>query len=95
MKDPWVYTGETSQFNIEDMTTDRLEVLKYIKDIDTSKASAVPNLASKILKPALIALIDQITFIFNLCLRIHYGYQRLALQGYAFSPISLLFMPVT
>ena len=28
-------------------------------------------------------------------LRIHYGYQRLALQGYAFSPISLLFMPVT
>ena len=68
MTDPWVYTGETFENNIDDMFTDRQEVLKLIKDIDTTKASAVPNIASKILKPALIALIDQITFIFNLCL---------------------------
>ena len=56
MMDPWVYTGEISENTIDDMHTDRYEVLKLVKDIDTSKASAVPNLGSKIVKPALIAL---------------------------------------
>ena len=69
MNDPWVYSGDTCIDFIEDMTTNRLEVMRYIKEIDTSKASAVPLLASKILKPALCTLIDQITFVFNLCLR--------------------------
>ena len=69
MRDPWVYTGNISPYVMDDMHTDKNEVLKYIKEIVTSKASAVPNIASKVLKPALITLIDQITFIFNLCFR--------------------------
>ena len=32
--------------------------------------------------------------LYSNALRIHYGYERLALQGCVFSPISLLFMPV-
>ena len=67
MTDPWVYTGDECPNNIQDIHTDSVEVLKYLKEIDTSKASAVPYLASKILKPAFISLVDQITFIFNLC----------------------------
>ena len=67
MTDPWVYTGDECPNIIQDIHTDSVEVLKYLKEIDTSKASAVPYLASKILKPAFISLVDQITFIFNLC----------------------------
>ena len=48
-----------------------LEVLKYLKAIDTCKASSVTNLATKVLKPALLALIDQLTFIYNLCLTLN------------------------
>ena len=52
---------------IDDIHTEPIEVTKYLKEIDTSKASAVPYLASKIPKPAFIALADQLSFIFNLC----------------------------
>ena len=67
MTDPWVYTGIVYDESINDIRTDHIEVMKLIKDIDVSKASAVPFLASKILKPAFIALADQLSFIFNLC----------------------------
>ena len=68
MNDPWVYNGNTCPNAIDDIFTDNIEVLKYLKEIDTSKASSVPNVSSKILKPALISLIDELTYIFNLCL---------------------------
>ena len=67
MTEPWVYTGDECPNNIQDIRTNSPEVMKYLQEIDTTKASAVPNLASKILKPAFIKLVDQLTFIFNLC----------------------------
>ena len=68
MNDPWVYNGNTGSNAIDNIFTDNVEVLKYLKETDTSKASSVPNVSSKILKPALISLIDELTYIFNLCL---------------------------
>ena len=67
-QDPWSYTGKIIENNIPDIRTNRVEVLKLIKDININKSSAIPNLSSKVLKPACLALIDQFTFIFNLCL---------------------------
>ena len=67
MSDPWNYDGLNVANSIPDITTDRLEVLKLLNEIDIYKSSAIPTLSSKILKPALISLIDQITFIYNLC----------------------------
>ena len=40
----------------------------YIKDIDTSKASDVPHITAKILNPAFTVFVNQLTYIFNLCL---------------------------
>ena len=68
MNDHWVYTGNECLNTIEDIQTNQIEVLKYLKDIDMVKSSAIPNLSSKILKPSLIALLEQTTFTFNLCL---------------------------
>ena len=68
MNDSWSYEGDTCPNSIEDITMNNIEVLKFLKEIDTSKSSAVPNLATKVLKPALIALVSEITYIFNLCL---------------------------
>ena len=67
--DPWAYNGNVCPNTIDDMYTNNYEVLKLLKDVDISKASAVVNLSTKILKPALIALHDQLTFIYNLCFR--------------------------
>ena len=64
--DPWIYSGIEVGNQMMDITTDRDEVLKLIKQIDIIKSSAIPDLASKVLKPALIALVDQLTFIFNI-----------------------------
>ena len=36
MNDPWVYSGDTSVASIQDIQTNRLEVIKLIKDSDTS-----------------------------------------------------------
>ena len=66
LNDPWIYSGIECDNRIDDITTNRVEVLKLLKLVDVGKSSAIPDLASKILKPALIALIDQITFILNL-----------------------------
>ena len=48
--------------------TNREEVLKLFKEINITKSSAIPNLTSKVLKPACLALVDQFTHLLNLCL---------------------------
>ena len=68
---PWVYSGLLCDNEMNDIRTDRAEVLKLLKDIDIGKSSAVQDLSSKILKPAFIALVDQLTFIFNLAIEIN------------------------
>ena len=67
MRDPWSYTGNTVDNNIPDFNTSSEEVLKILKEININKSSAIQNLSSKILKPALIMLVDKMTFLYNLC----------------------------
>ena len=69
INEPWVYSGDICDNTLLDFITNSDEVIKLLKEIDTGKASTVPNLASKILKPALISLVEQLTFIFNMCFR--------------------------
>ena len=65
VKDPWKYSGTECDNVVEDITTNRDEVMKLLKAVDISKSSAISDLASKILKPALITLVDQLTHILN------------------------------
>ena len=67
MRDPWVYSGTEVVDSIPDITTNSDEVLKYLKEINLTKSSAIPHLSTKILKPALMLLCDKLTFIYNLC----------------------------
>ena len=67
LNDPWTYKGKIIEVNIPDLRTNEEEVLKLFKKININKSSAVPNLSSKILKPVCLALLDQFTFMFNLC----------------------------
>ena len=65
MRDQWLYAGN----EIDNNVTNNVEVLNFLKGIDITKSSAVPQLSSKILKPAFILLIDKLTFIYNLCFK--------------------------
>ena len=67
MRDPWTYAGIEINEDIDDITTNDEEVLKYLKDINVNKSSAIKELSSKVLKPAFIHLVHQLTFIYNLC----------------------------
>ena len=67
MRDPWVYSGVEVADNIRDINTNSEEILKYLKEINLTKFSAIPLLSTKILKPALILLCDKLAFIYNLC----------------------------
>ena len=69
MREPWSYEGITIDNNMADFTTNSNDVLKLLKEINVNKSSAINNLSSKILKPAFILLVDQLTFIYNLCFR--------------------------
>ena len=50
IRTPWVYSGLNVENNIADFHTNNDEVLKYIKEININKSSAIPLLSSKILK---------------------------------------------
>ena len=67
MRDPWTYSGIEVMNNIPDINTNSEEVMKYLKEIDLIKSSAMPLLSTKILKPALILLCDKLAFVYNLC----------------------------
>ena len=67
--EPWVYHGIVSDVHIFYIETNSIEVLKLCKDINVNKSSAIDELSTKILKPAFVTLVDQLTFLFNLCLQ--------------------------
>ena len=69
MRDPWIYEGVTIENKMADLNTDQDEVLKLLKEININKSSAIKHLSSKILKPAFILLVHQLTFIHQLCFR--------------------------
>ena len=57
-----------SDQTLPDLITDIEEVKKLIKDIDTSKSSAIENIDSRVIKDAFEALPHYLTKIFNLSL---------------------------
>ena len=54
-QDPWNYSGKIIENNIDDIRTNRIEISKLLKEININKSSAIPNLSSKVLKPACLA----------------------------------------
>ena len=54
--------------SLPDMNTNEDEVYKLIKDINIYESSAIDHLSAILLKPAFLALVPQLTHVFNLCL---------------------------
>ena len=52
------------------MVTNEDEVNKLVKEINIYKSSAIKNLSAKLIKPAFLVLIPQLTHLFNLCLQL-------------------------
>ena len=51
------------------IVVDRLELLKLLKDLNTTKSSAIENLSSSLVKDSLVCVIDQFLFLVNLSFR--------------------------
>ena len=51
------------------IVVDRLELLKLLKNLNTTKSSAIENLSSRLVKDSLVCLIDQFVFLVNLSFR--------------------------
>ena len=68
LQEPWAYSGKIVENDMDDIQTNREEVLEFFKEININKSSAIPSLTSKVLKPACLALVDHFVYIYNLCL---------------------------
>ena len=67
MKDPWAYDGNIFDCTLQDnfyVQNDELHDL--LQNIDITKSSAIDHISSKVMKDALITLIDQFKFVLNL-----------------------------
>ena len=53
---------------MEDVSTNVQEITKLVKDIKIHKSSAIENISSFVLKDAFMAIINQITYLFNIAL---------------------------
>ena len=69
LNEPWSYTGitMTEAFDLKVFTQE--EVIKIIKNIDTSKSSGVQYFSTSVLKDAFLVLPYHLTFIMNLSIR--------------------------
>ena len=64
--DPWVYNGHTFDCTLVDnLYVENYELFELLHDIDITKSSTIRFISSKVLKNALITLIDQFKFILN------------------------------
>ena len=67
MNDPWVYSGPVLDTKLHVLFHVEIdELLKLLQDIDITKSSAIEYISSKILKDALITLVNEFKFILNL-----------------------------
>ena len=67
MTDPWVYNGHRFACTLHDnFSVENDELMKLLQDIDVTKSSAIDNISSKVLKDALIHLLDQFKYILNM-----------------------------
>ena len=64
-KEPWVYYGTTCQHEIDDITTNREEVIRLCKDINIMKSSGLDQISSRICKDSFTVLVDHLVHIFN------------------------------
>ena len=68
LREPWVYNGFHSNNHLPDIVTNEEEVKGLIRDIDISKASAILNVSSKIIKDAFETIPVLLTKLFNISL---------------------------
>ena len=67
MNDPWIYSGPTLNISLQNLIhVENNQLLKLLQEIDITKSSAIEYLSSKVLKDALLTLIDEFKFILNL-----------------------------
>ena len=67
MTDPWLYNGYVFDCILfDDFHIESDELLKLLREIDITKSSAIDNISSRVMKDALIILIDQFKYILNL-----------------------------
>ena len=67
LQDPWFYNGNLTNFTLDEkFNIENEELLTILQDIDITKSSAIEFLSSKILKDALICLIEEFKFLLNL-----------------------------
>ena len=62
---PWYYEGLECDKTIDDIVATRDEVLKLCKDIDVNKSSCINNVSTRVMKDALLHLIDKFTLLIN------------------------------
>ena len=71
MNDPWAYAGPNIDLTLNDtFYVETNELLKILGDIDCTKSSAIAHVNSRVLKDALICLIDQFKHLLNLSFRL-------------------------
>ena len=67
MTDPWLYNGYMFDCTLhENCYIENDELIKYCVKLTSQKSSAIDNISSRVLKDALIILIDQFKYILNL-----------------------------
>ena len=65
---PWIYEGLETDKQMENIMTSTEEVERICKNIVIYKASSVPYLSSRVLKDGFLAIIPQLTHMFNISL---------------------------
>ena len=65
-QEDWRYDGEVFPNDFDFLPVTQTEVEPLIKQIEISKSSSIDNLSSRIIKDAFIALLPQVTYMFNL-----------------------------
>ena len=65
MNKPWSYTGLIADRHLQDIFVNRVEIEKFCKEIEITKASSIDNISSKILKDAFLSQIDKLFHLFD------------------------------
>ena len=61
----WAYKGRVVEADIGNFETNVDEVVKYIKQLDVSKSSAIEGVSTRVFKVAFLAIPEKLTVLFN------------------------------
>ena len=67
---PWHYDGLENDNNIDDIVATSEEILKFCHEIDTNKSACIENVSCRVMKNALIHLVDKFTYVINKSLQL-------------------------